>query len=129
VKFAQGGFADSRVSESGVSVAGVDVLPVLPAYDYVKMDIEGSEWPIIRDPRWPESMRSVAVFVMEWHTHGAGVPDPRVAAIDAVKQAGFHTAASAPGWDHGMIWGWRPCPRRGLGRALRLARRDGTGGR
>lgn len=102
-----GRFADSFVSDVGAEVAGVDVLPVLSRYDYVKMDIEGSEWPILDDPRWTQAMRDVSVFVLEWHARGCSVPNPRAAAIAAVESAGFISQPSPPGWDHGLVWGWR----------------------
>lgn len=107
VHLAAGNFADSFVCDSGKEVDGVDILPVLGKFDFVKMDIEGSEWPILSDPRWPEAVRGVDVFVMEWHQRGCPSSDHRSAAIRAVESAGFTVEVSDPGWDHGMIWGWR----------------------
>lgn len=107
VRITLGGFADSYVTDAGVEVAGVDVLPLLGGYDFVKMDIEGSEWPILHDPRWPDAMRDVAVFVLEWHDRGCSVADPRAAAIAAIEAAGLVAEPGPPGWDHGVVWGWR----------------------
>lgn len=107
VMITPGGFADSYVSDFGVEVPGVDVLPLLPNYDFVKMDIEGSEWPILRDERWPNAMRGVAAFVLEWHERECPTPDPRRTAIKAVEAAGFAYESTAPG-DHGVVWAWRP---------------------
>jgi FkbM family methyltransferase len=106
VQITPGGFADSHVSDSGVDVPGVDVLPLLGDHDFVKMDIEGSEWPILLDPRWPDAVRDVAAFTIEWHER-QGPTDPRSAALAAIEGAGFTCVASPPGWDHGNIWGWR----------------------
>jgi FkbM family methyltransferase len=106
LRLAAGRFADSYVSDSGLDIPGVDVLPLLHHYDYIKIDIEGSEWPILRDERWAHAMRSVAVVALEWHERGCTARDPRGEAITAVGGAGFTVAASDPGWDHGTIWGW-----------------------
>jgi FkbM family methyltransferase len=107
VRLAAGNFADSYVNDSGIVVTGIDVLPLLGMYDFVKIDIEGSEWPILNDDRWPEAMQNVAVLVMEWHKRGCPSADHRTAAISAVTAAGYTFHASDPGWDHGLIWGWR----------------------
>lgn len=100
--------AHSCIVDVGVEVAGIDVLPFLADYDLVKMDIEGSEWPILRDERWPDAMREVAAFVLEWHERGSSAQDPRSAALAAVEAAGYSCASSPYGRDHGMIWSWRP---------------------
>lgn len=102
-----GNFADSYVSDFGVEVVGVDVLPLFRGYDYVKMDIEGSEWAILGDERWADAMGSVAVLALEWHERGCSAINPRAAAIAAVDAAGFSFDASTPEWHHGTIWGWR----------------------
>jgi FkbM family methyltransferase len=102
-----GNFADSRVGDDGVEVRAIDVLPLFGDFDFVKMDIESSEWPILTDERWPSAMRDVALFVLEWHQHGAPQPDARSVAVAAVRAAGFEIDASPPGHDHGVIWGWR----------------------
>ncbi len=106
-RFEGGRFAHSHVGTSGVEVAGVDVLPLLHEFDFVKIDIEGSEWPIISDLRWPDAMRDTAVMVMEWHERGGPAGNARSAAISAVRRAGFEVQADGPEWDHGLIWGWR----------------------
>jgi hypothetical protein len=80
------------VSERGIEAEGIDVLPILKDYDYVKMDIEGSEWPILSDPRWVEAMREVSVFVIEWHAQEGVAGDHRAAAVTAVRRAGFAPA-------------------------------------
>jgi hypothetical protein len=98
-----GNFADSRVSERGIEAEGIDVLPILKDYNYVKMDIEGSEWPVLSDPRWVEAMREVSAFVIEWHAQEGVAGDHRAAAVTAVRRAGFTLEASLPGWSHGLI--------------------------
>lgn len=108
VKITPGGSAHACVGDAtGVDVAGVDVLPLLAGYDFIKMDIEGSEWPILHDERWPHIMREVMAFVLEWHERGCSENRPGEAALAAVKAAGFSVAASDLDSSHGVIWGWR----------------------
>jgi FkbM family methyltransferase len=107
VRMAAGNYADSHVSDVGTEVLAVDVLPLLPSFDYVKMDIEGSEWPILTDPRWVEAMREVAAFTLEWHIRGCPSGDPHALAATAVASAGFTVDPGVRGWDHGNAWGWR----------------------
>lgn len=103
-----GKFAHAHMSPTGVVVPGMDVLPWLGRFDYVKMDVEGGEWAILRDDRFVDAMRNVAIFVLEWHERGCSASDPRAAALRAVEGAGFHASPSPAGWPHGIIWGWRP---------------------
>lgn len=106
--FAHAYVCDFGGSSNGGEVPGIDVLPRLAAYDFIKMDIEGSEWPILTDARWPTAMRDVSVFVLEWHSRGCDAIDPRAAALAGVEAAGFASAASPDAATHGVIWGWRP---------------------
>jgi FkbM family methyltransferase len=100
-------FADAYVSDIGTEVVAVDVLPLLYGFDYVKMDIEGSEWPILDDPRWAAALGGVSVLVLEWHRRGCPVSEARSRAIAAVNSAGFACDPGVPGHHHGTIWGWR----------------------
>lgn len=110
VSFEGGQFADSHVADAPDStgtVTGVDVLPLLADADLVKMDIEGSEWPVLLDPRFKDSMGATA-FVLEWHTRGCPNQDCRATAIGALERAGYEVLASPIGpWDHGSLWAWR----------------------
>ncbi len=108
-----GNFADSRVSDASspntVKVPVIDVLPTIAASDLVKIDIEGSEWPILLDPRFAHL--PTPAMTIEWHRYGAPSGDPRAAAIDAFSNAGFEIEASPPSHHgHGTIWAWRPGP-------------------
>jgi FkbM family methyltransferase len=102
------GFADSYVASTGVAVPGVDVLPELCRYDFVKMDIEGSEWPILLDDRWPQAMRNVTAFALEWHERHCPMADPAAVARTAVEAAGFTARSGPAGRPYGFIWGWAP---------------------
>jgi FkbM family methyltransferase len=106
VMFAAGNFADSAVSAYGtVSVPSIDVFPLLTDVDFVKMDIEGSEWPIVMDQRF-ESI-TAPVIVIEWHVRQApAVRDPHALMLSRLNAAGYETAGSGTA-DHGTIWGWK----------------------
>jgi FkbM family methyltransferase len=106
--FDSGLFADSRVSNSGEVVVPVVDLFEQPAAALMKIDIEGSEWSILRDPRL--SGLRAGILVMEWHTHatdGTTGGEPEAKAL--LARAGFHIASSyhMPGRDHGTIWAIR----------------------
>lgn len=84
----------------------VDVLPLLAGADLVKMDIEGAEWPILQDPRFPTL--GISALVLEYHPQGAPDGDTLTAARDALRAAGF--TADQPVERHGgvgVIWAWR----------------------
>jgi FkbM family methyltransferase len=109
VPFAAGRFTTSRLTDAGAQRApAVDVFAHLDRVDLVKIDIEGAEWPILADPRFSRvPARAVA---LEYHPHLCPAPDPRAAALHALRSAGYRTAeldfALPPG--HGVVWGWRP---------------------
>ena len=111
VAFEAGEYADSHVAEPApgrVLVPAVDVLPLLGDADLVKMDIEGSEWRILLDPRFKEAL-AAAACVLEWHERGCPSPRPAEAAAEAFRQAGYHVLPGPSGpWDHGALWAWRP---------------------
>jgi FkbM family methyltransferase len=109
VAFQSGQFGHSHVSATGIDLPSVDIVPRLRGFDYVKIDIEGAEWPIITDPRWPEAMGDTTAMIMEWHERGSPDGDARTTALAAVERAGFEIEADAPSsrWDHGLVWGWR----------------------
>jgi FkbM family methyltransferase len=110
VAFAGGRFADSAMAIGNElvthHVAAVDVFDLLADSDFVKIDIEGGEWEIIRDPRWAES--GPRIVVMEWHKRGCPSPDPYRFALAALHDAGYETESVDNGYPHGMIWAWRP---------------------
>ncbi len=110
VDFTPGQNCLSRLESEGdrdtIRVPAVDVLPQLAGADFVKLDIEGSEWPILADPRF--AALDVRAAVLEYHPHMAPEPDARAAAARLLDQAGFETAPifHAPE-GHGMMWAWR----------------------
>jgi FkbM family methyltransferase len=108
VSFSTGDFYNSQVvpDGSGELVRAVDVLPLAAEADFVKIDIEGSEWPILADPRLAD-VRARA-FAMEWHKVGCPAEDARAAAIGALERAGFSVLAEPPDDPrYGTLWAWR----------------------
>jgi FkbM family methyltransferase len=110
VSFHAGDYADSRVAHGPgagtVEVAAVDVFPLIESSDYVKMDIEGAEWPILLDERFATVKPSV--FVIEWHQQGCPLDDARATAVAAFRGAGYDVKTSPDNdLSYGMIWAWR----------------------
>ena len=90
----------------GIDVALLDVFELARGYDFVKLDIEGGEWPILRDPRLVAL--DARVIVMEWHARNAGTDAPRAEAERLLREAGFavvHEGREVP-WA-GEIWAFR----------------------
>ncbi|HEV2923478.1 MAG TPA: FkbM family methyltransferase [Solirubrobacteraceae bacterium] len=113
VRFASGLNVASHIVEhernSGSATLTVplrDVLPQIASAGLLKMDIEGGEWAILRDPRFAE--HPPRVVVLEYHPEGCPDGDPRAAAEDALKRAGLQTKTIWHGDDgYGMLWAWR----------------------
>ncbi len=110
VSFTVGQSSTGRVAEGGepgvAVVAGRDVFGLLDGVDLLKIDIEGSEWPILADPRI--GALEVPVVMLEYHAHGAPAGDPAEAVRGALEAAGYATETtldSAPGF--GVLWGWK----------------------
>ena len=112
VRFAAGHYADSKVIDGdaadGVDIPALDVFPLIQRSDLVKIDIEGSEWDILFDERFPTV--TPAAFVMEWHAQGCPREDARQAAIDAFQGAGYEVDAPPSRFSHGDLWAWRASP-------------------
>jgi FkbM family methyltransferase len=108
VPFEPGLFSLSRVAEGGAGrVPMVDVLPRLPGTDLVKMDIEGGEWAILSDPRFPSAAPSA--MVLEYHPHLAPPGEaPRTAIERRLRDCGYrlHEIVHRPD-GHGMLWACR----------------------
>jgi hypothetical protein len=91
----------------GIDVPVVDVLPELADADFVKIDIEGAEWPILADLRFRE-LRA-GVVVLEYHDEGCPEPDAGAAAEQALARASYTVlhAQRKPAFGAGIIWGFR----------------------
>jgi FkbM family methyltransferase len=93
--------------ESSVEVSAVDVLPELARADLVKIDIEGAEWDLLADPRFPSA--GPRLVILEYHEDGCPEADPARAAEHALQSAGFDVvhAGSKPQFGAGILWGLR----------------------
>jgi FkbM family methyltransferase len=114
VRFVAGHFAESYVAVDDADPSAIDV-PCLDAFelaasvDLVKIDIEGSEWDLLRDPRL--RTLSAASIVMEWHDKRCPFPDPGTAARKALERAGYTVVAThQPVPTNGTIWAVRHAP-------------------
>jgi FkbM family methyltransferase len=106
-------FESGRDHESGVVGSdhrGLGVIDV-PAVDFfelsvgcnlVKLDIEGGEWPLLRDARL--SSLEAAAVILEWHgPAGTGEEAERL-----LRAAGFEVRLDAPfAPGVGALWAWR----------------------
>ena len=109
LRFDASGDALSRVSEMGaVMVPAQDVLDLVAGVDLLKVDIEGGEWEILRDPRWGHDPPSVVV--LEYHPEGAAGTDPHALALERLAAVGLTRTTTIFVRDdgYGMLWAWRP---------------------
>lgn len=108
VAFSAGNYIVSGVVPEGtggaIRVAQRDALPILAGADLAKVDIEGSEWEILSDPRFATA--GVRTLVMEWHAtaaHPAGEAGRDARTL--LDRAGFEiveTVSEAP--TCGVLW-------------------------
>jgi FkbM family methyltransferase len=111
LRFVSGQQAGSHVAngasgEDTIEVPCVDVFRLAESADLIKMDIEGSEWDILADPRL--AAVPARALVMEWHDLLCPHPEPRAAALDALERAGFTVIADRVSFPEvGMVWAVR----------------------
>jgi FkbM family methyltransferase len=102
------GFTTARVEDSGGHIVpAVDVFGYLASVDLLKIDVEGAEWDLLRDPRFRSlTCRAVA---LEYHPYRCPTGDPCGLAHELLREAGYATAdhelSAIP--NQGMVWGWR----------------------
>ena len=114
IRFAAGERYNSRTlspdeaAATAISVPVIDVFALLKQADLIKMDIEGSEWPILQDPRLKDV--TARVVVMETHHRGSPSGDPVTDATELLRAAGYETWYSTESRGND-IWAWkRPTP-------------------
>jgi len=102
----------SRVLDRGEDAAGavetkvIDALPLVTSSDLVKIDIEGSEWDILRDSRLAGT--SPRVLLMEWHKRGSNAMSPWLLAEALLTTAGFQVRHEPiVSTEYGFLWAWR----------------------
>lgn len=91
---------------SGIDVDIVDVFDLARGCDLLKMDIEGGEWPILRDPRF--ASLDARLIVLEWHEPNSHADSPKLEAERLLCEAGYvvvHHGRDVP-WA-GEIWAYR----------------------
>lgn len=100
--------ADPGAAGVRVQVPAQDVFPTLARVDLAKLDIEGSEWPILTDPRFKNV--SVPTLTLEYHPQSC--PEPlraRAVAMACLENAGYMVqdvpTQAPPGY--GSLWAWR----------------------
>lgn len=108
--FVPGHWATSHAARPGeagaITVAARDVLPLVAACDFLKVDVEGGEWPILTDPRFARG--GPAAVALEYHAAGCPGDDPTELAVAAVEAAGLtvSTPQLAPDGRTGTLWAW-----------------------
>jgi FkbM family methyltransferase len=112
VRFVPGKFAESHVAAGDVGagetieVPCVDVFRLAQGTDLIKIDIEGSEWEILADPRFASLPPSA--LVIEWHDKQCPYPDPSGAARAALARAGYTILSEhQPVPSNATIWALR----------------------
>jgi FkbM family methyltransferase len=111
LRFVAGQEAGSHVangdsSNDTIAVPCVDVFRLADSADLIKIDIEGSEWDILDDPRLGSI--PAKALVMEWHDLLCPHDDPRAAARAALERAGFTIIVDRVSFPEvGMVWAVR----------------------
>lgn len=108
LRFQTGVGSGSFVTEAdtGTVMPKLDLFDHLHDADFVKIDIEGGEWPILTDARLRDLRR--VVLVIEYHRHMAPFWPPYDAAVQCLESAGFSTGFNKPNyWGHGILWAWK----------------------
>lgn len=102
----------AREADDGLEAIEVptrDAFSFMEHADVVKIDIEGSEWDILRDPRLREI--SAVGLALEWHAHCSQSNDPRSLARRLLGEAGFTVVIDESDAPHvGFMWGVRVDP-------------------
>jgi FkbM family methyltransferase len=106
--FSGSDFATSHVVEddSAPTVEAVDFFEYARGAELIKIDIEGSEWGLLADPRM--AALTARALVMEYHPERCPGPDSHATALELLARAGFNTRVifKAPS-GVGMVWAWR----------------------
>jgi FkbM family methyltransferase len=100
----------ARPGPDTTEVPTVDLFRLLEGVAWLKLDIEGAEWPLLADPRLAEA--GPPLIVLEYHAHLCPESDPRLAATSRLEELGYAIQASGATAepDVGVLWAWRPAP-------------------
>jgi FkbM family methyltransferase len=88
-----------------VTVRTEDVLPAMAECDFLKLDIQGGEWPLLTDPRL-EQLSAVA-FVLEMHPAAAPMHNPLEWLTDRLRGLGYALIVQPAHGGERVIWGTR----------------------
>jgi len=111
MRFVSGRYSESRAAcddEAGVDLPAIDLFAEpLGTVNLMKIDIEGSEWPILSDPRL--AALDARVIVIEWHERHCPSPPGEHLAVRLLRDAGFSRVITRRGRfaSNGIIWAWR----------------------
>jgi len=95
----------SRIGSSGdIDIDTVDVFGRVAEADLVKMNIEGSEWDILRDARLAQTSVS---WIVEYHRIANPDPDIHRLVRELFERAGYTVRPAAEGEDNGLLWAWK----------------------
>jgi FkbM family methyltransferase len=95
----------SRISESGGAQIPVkDIFPDVAGRDLVKMNIEGSEWEVLEDPRLAQTATN---WIVEYHAIANPRPDIHEYAAELFTRAGYEVRTAATRPLNGLIWAWK----------------------
>jgi FkbM family methyltransferase len=102
VNFESGLGAGSLISDKGSPTTAVDFFDLASDMDFIKIDIERGEWPILEDPRLGQL--NAAHLVMEYHRRYAGDTEARETAESLLGDAAFTIDEVVPNhWGHGTL--------------------------
>lgn len=97
---------DDDQRDSVTDVRLLDFYEVAASADYVKIDIEGGEWVILRDPRLKTLQANI--IALEWHQELSLTNQPEREVTNLLHQAGYNTALDPSlGMNAGFVWAWR----------------------
>jgi FkbM family methyltransferase len=93
----------------GYEIEVVDIFALLIGrrIDILKIDIEGSEYELLEDPRFGEL--DVRTIIMEWHERGDR-PDGHAWCCERLMELGFQLYPVFEQKTHGMMWAYRSQP-------------------
>jgi FkbM family methyltransferase len=95
----------SRIGSAGdTEIATVDVFPRIAEADLVKMNIEGSEWDILHDPRFADTS---TCWIVEYHHIASPNPDIHGLVRTLFEHAGYTVRLATKSEDNGLLWAWK----------------------
>ncbi|MEY2471136.1 MAG: hypothetical protein QOK28_465 [Actinomycetota bacterium] len=88
-----------------VTVRTEDVLPAMAQCDFLKLDIQGGEWPLLADARFDAV--SACALVLEMHPRAASMADPLAWVSKRLTRLGYNLIVLPAHGGERVIWGSR----------------------